>query len=289
MARKKVTFQFRRGGYLVTRVIHINQLVDETQVEEWYDYMTRITSTIESYQASITFLSENNATHNNQFNETLTLVQSELEYNKQNLKVLTNSCGVYYEAQVLQDRNKTFLFDFSNDGRNVIQLTGVVDGQGRAVNDIRPFQNIGDLVVGVFRRGTERAIDVFPKDRFATDSLYRERLALNSRGFLSVLMQDIGRQGHDSDDDLSSFVGFIGRRVAKVFPNEQGGRSTVFGTVMAFQDVLLNPHGNYPLEKAQFTINYDFQDHHDVVDVDTLSEYLANYRELSLYQRVVNL
>ncbi len=37
MARKKVTFQFRRGGYLVTRVIHINQLVDETQVEERYD------------------------------------------------------------------------------------------------------------------------------------------------------------------------------------------------------------------------------------------------------------
>jgi hypothetical protein len=97
-------------------------------------------------------------------------------------------------------------------------------------------------------------------------------------------MQDIGRQGHDSDYDLSSFVGFIGRRVAKVFPNEQGSRSTVFGTVMAFQDLLLNPNGNYPMEKVQFTINYDFQDHHDVVDVNTLSEYLANYRELSLYQ-----
>jgi hypothetical protein len=66
--------------------------------------MTRITSTIDSYQASITFLSENNATHYNQFNETLALVQSELDYNKQKLRVLTNSCGVYYEAQVKQDR-----------------------------------------------------------------------------------------------------------------------------------------------------------------------------------------
>ncbi len=123
------------------------------------------------------------------------------------------------------------------------------------------------------------------------DPLYcdRECLALNSEAELSVLMQDIGRQGHDSDYDLSSFVGFIGRRVAKVCPNEQGGRSTVFGTVMALQHLLLNPHDNDPLEKAQFTINYDFQDHHDVVDVDTLSEYIANYRKLSQYQRVVNL
>jgi Mn-containing catalase len=77
-------------------------------------------STIDSYQASITFLSENNATHNNQFNETLTLVQSELDYNKQKLRVLTNSCGVYYEAEVEQDRNETFLFKISSDGQNVI-------------------------------------------------------------------------------------------------------------------------------------------------------------------------
>jgi hypothetical protein len=101
-------------------------------VEEWYDYMTRITSTIDSYQASITFLRENNATHNNQFNETLTLVQSELDYNKQKLRVLTNSCGVYYEAEVGQDHNKRFQFEISNHGQNVIQLTGVVDGQGKS-------------------------------------------------------------------------------------------------------------------------------------------------------------
>jgi DUF917 family protein len=105
---------------------------------------------------------------------------------------------------------------------------------------------------------------VFPKDTFDSDPKYHNRacLAQNSEANLSVLMQDIGRQGHDSDDDLNSFVGFIGRKVAKIFPNEQGGRSAVFGTVMVVQHLLLNTHGNDPVEKAQFTINYDFQDHH---------------------------
>ncbi len=42
-------------------------------------------------------------------------------------------------------------------------------------------------------------------------------------------------------------------------------------------------------KKAQFKINFDFQEHHDIVDVDTLSEYIANYRKLSQYQWVVNL
>jgi hypothetical protein len=41
--------------------------------------------------------------------------------------------------------------------------------------------------------------------------------------------------------------------------------------------LLLNLHGNVPLEKAQFKVIFDFQEHHDVVDVKTLLEYITNY------------
>jgi hypothetical protein len=100
----------------------------------------------------------------------------------------------------------------------VIKFTGVVDSQGNASNDIYPFQNIdpfqniGDLVVGVFYEGARAAIDLYPRDTFECD-LGLHNCALLELRFLPsmrALVQDIGQQGRDNDDDLSSFVGFVG-------------------------------------------------------------------------------
>jgi hypothetical protein len=96
-------------------------------------------------------------------------------------------------------------------------------------------------------------------------------------GQMRVIMQDIGKEGHVDYTDLSSFVD---RRVAK-YNNEQGGRATIYGNVIEFNRVLLNPHGNDPVEKAQFTIQFDNQEHNDIVDVEKLSEYVTNYRRVS--------
>jgi hypothetical protein len=35
------------------------------------------------------------------------------------------------------------------------------------------------------------------------------------------------------------------------------------------------------VEKAQFTIQFDNQEHNDIVDVEKLSEYVTNYRRVS--------
>jgi hypothetical protein len=93
-------------------------------------------------------------------------------------------------------------------------------------------------------------------------------------GEMRVIMQDIGKEGYVDYTDLSSFVDWC---VAK-YNNEQGGRSTIYGTVIEVNCLLLNLHGNDPVEKAQFKIKFDNQEHQDVVDVETLSEYVTNYR-----------
>jgi hypothetical protein len=42
--------------------------------------------------------------------------------------------------------------------------------------------------------------------------------------------------------------------------------------------LLLNPYGNNPVEKVQFKVIFAFQEHHDVIDVNNLSEYVTRYR-----------
>jgi hypothetical protein len=53
-------------------------------------------------------LSENNVVHNNKFNAALILLKSELEFEKQKLRLLTKSNGVYFGAVIVQDHNKTY-------------------------------------------------------------------------------------------------------------------------------------------------------------------------------------
>jgi hypothetical protein len=214
-------------------------------------------------------LSENNATHNNKFNETLALVKTELEFEKQKLRLLTKSDGVYCEAVIVQNQNKIYTFDESNDTQNLIRITGAKVYQGNVIDDIYPFNNIGDLVVAVFRTGEEFATDL--------SKLNHDILDLKSKTTMRVLMQGIEKQGHEDYADLSSFVD---QCVAKHVINEQGERTTFYGTVIEIYCLLLNLHGNDPVENAQLKVIFDFQEHHDVIDVNTLSEYIINYHSV---------
>jgi histidinol phosphatase-like enzyme len=71
---------------------------------------------------SIAFLSENNVAHDNKFKETLTLKETELEFEKQKLTLLTRSDGVFYEVFIVQNQNKVYTLDISGNTCNAIKL-----------------------------------------------------------------------------------------------------------------------------------------------------------------------
>jgi hypothetical protein len=152
----------------------------------------------------------------------------------------------------LGPKNKTYTFDVSSDACTMIKFTSVVDSQGNVSKDIYPFQNIGDLVVGDFYQGVTAAIDLYTKDKFECDPglCNCKLLELRSETSMRVLLQDIGHQGRDDDDDLSSFVGFVGQCVAKYVTNEQQERSIVYGAVEEVFHSVLNLHGNDSVQKA---------------------------------------
>ena len=62
----------------------------------------------------------------------------------------------------------------------------------------------------------------------------------------------------------------------------------VYGTVVKVHRKELNPHGNDPVEKAEFTICFDSQAKLKIVDVNTLSEYIMNYNLCPKVPQVVN-
>ena len=53
--------------------------------------------------------------------------------------------------------------------------------------------------------------------------------------------------------------------------------TNVYGTVVKVNRKELNPHGNVPVRKAEFTIRFDSQANLEIVDVNTMSEYVMNY------------
>jgi hypothetical protein len=111
---------------------------------------------IDSYLASIPLLSENNTTHNNEFNETLTLVNTELEFEKQKLRLLMKSDGIFYEAVIVQNQNKVYTFDKSDNSQKLINFTCARVYQGNVIDDIYSINSIEGLVVAVFRRTGEK-------------------------------------------------------------------------------------------------------------------------------------
>ncbi len=147
-------------------------------------------------------MSENNAAHNNKSNETLTLVKTELEFEKQKLRMLTKSDGVFYEAVIVSNQNKVYYFE--EDNNSLLKFIGVKTYQGEWYqnddrDEIYPVNNIGDLVVAVYESNEEIASDI-------SGTAGSTNFNFKMNGEMRVIMQDIGKEGYVDYTDLSSFV-----------------------------------------------------------------------------------
>jgi len=132
----------------------------------------------------------------------------------------------------------------------------------------------------MFESGQVEAIDVSNCD---PDIVIEE---LQSNIPISLVVQDIGKEGHEDYSDLSSFVD---PPIMKQVANEAGVVVTdVYGTVINVHHKELNPHGNDPVEKAEFTICFKSQANLEIIDVNTMSEYVMNYNLFSKVPQVIN-
>jgi len=82
----------------------------------------------------------------------------------------------------------------------LIKFTGCQDVNGNDIDDISPFNNIGDIVSAMFESGQVYANDIINCD---PDIVIEE---LRSNNPISLVVQDIGKEGHKDYSDLSSFV-----------------------------------------------------------------------------------
>ena len=109
---------------------------------------------------------------------------------------------------------------------------------------------------------------------------------LRSSNPISLVVQDIGKEGHEDYSDLSSFVN---RPIMKQVASEPNEVVTdVYGTVINVHLKELNPHGNDPVEKAEFMIRFASQANLEIVDVNTMSEYVMNYNLFPKVPQVIN-
>ncbi len=162
----------------------------------------------------------------------------------------------------------------------MIKFTGCQDVNGNDIDDISPFNNIGDIVSAMFESGQVYAIDVSNCD---PDIVIEE---LRSNNPINLVVQDIGKEGHKDYSDLSSF---LDRRVMKQVASEPNEVVTdVYGTVVTVHRKELNPHGNDPVEKAEFSIRFDSHVNLEIVDVNTMSEYVMNYNLCPKIPQVVD-
>jgi hypothetical protein len=162
----------------------------------------------------------------------------------------------------------------------LIKFTGCQDVNGNDIDDISPFNNIGDIVSAMFESGQVYAIDVSNCD---PDIVIEE---LRSNNPINLVVQDIGKEGHEDYSDLSSF---LDRPVMKQVASEPNEVVTdVYGTVVTVHRKELNPHGNDPVKKAEFSIRFDSQTKLEIVDVNTMSEYIMNYNLCPKVPQVVD-
>jgi hypothetical protein len=132
----------------------------------------------------------------------------------------------------------------------------------------------------MFKSGKEYAHDITNCD---PDIIIEE---LRSRNPISLVVQDIGKEGHEDYSDLSTFVD---RPVMKQVASEPNVVVTdVYGTVIQVHRKELNLHGNVPVEKAEFTICFDSLASLEIVDVNTMSEYVMNYNLCPKVPQVVD-
>ncbi len=96
-----------------------NESLDQEEESQWYEQCAELVEKLNSYKASIELLSGNNDEHIQQFNQSLKLLKTELEFEEQKLRMLTKSDGVFYEASFIQSETKTYNFDKCGEGKEV--------------------------------------------------------------------------------------------------------------------------------------------------------------------------
>jgi len=167
----------------------------------------------------------------------------------------------------------------------LIKFTGCQDVNGNDINDISPFNNIGDIVSAMFESGRVYEGQVYANDITNCDPniVIEELQSINP---IHLVVQDIGKEGHEDYSDLSSF---LNRPVMKQVASESNEvKTNVYGTVVKVYRKELNPHGNDPVEKAEFMIRFDSQTNLEIVDVNTMSEYIMNYNLCPKVPQVVD-
>jgi len=119
MARSKLTILFPRGKHEVCRTMECNESLDQEEESQWYEQCGELVEKLDSYKASIELLSDNNDEQIQQFNQSLKLLKTELEFEEQKLRMLTKSDGVFYEASFNQSETKTYNFDKCGEGKDI--------------------------------------------------------------------------------------------------------------------------------------------------------------------------
>jgi tRNA G10 N-methylase Trm11 len=119
MARSKLTILFPHGKHDVCRRMECNESLDQEEESQWYEQCDELVEKLKSYKATIELLSGNNDDQIQQFNQSLKLLKTELEFEEQKLRMLTKSDGVFYEASFIQSKNKTYNFDKCGEGKEV--------------------------------------------------------------------------------------------------------------------------------------------------------------------------
>jgi hypothetical protein len=119
MARIKLTILFPRGKHEVCRTMEWNESLDPGEDSQWYEQCGELVEKLKSYKVTIELLSGTNDDQIQQFNQSLKLLKTELEFEEQKLRMLTKSDGVFYEASFIQSETKYYKFDKCGEGKEV--------------------------------------------------------------------------------------------------------------------------------------------------------------------------
>jgi hypothetical protein len=119
MARSILTIIFPRGKHEVCHTMECNESLDPVEECQWYEQCGELIKKLDSYKASIELLSDNNDEQIQQFNQSLKLLKTELEFEEQKLRMLNKSDGVFYEALFNQRETKTYNFDKCGEGKDI--------------------------------------------------------------------------------------------------------------------------------------------------------------------------
>jgi len=96
-----------------------NESLDQEEESQWYEQCGELVEKLKSYKVTIELLSGTNDDQIQQFNQSLKLLKTELEFEEQKLRMLTKSDGVFYEASFIQSETKTYNFDKCGEGKEV--------------------------------------------------------------------------------------------------------------------------------------------------------------------------